>query len=78
MAIILVSLDLRENLYQLMNICKENEWLVDLEYEGIPFQGNRCHINGLLSSFCTLPFNTKHNQSFVHKYFDPTPFLEKI
>lgn len=38
---ILVRLNLREQLYQSMNIRKDKGLLVDLEYEGIPFWCNR-------------------------------------
>lgn len=60
---ILVRMNLREKLYQSMNIGKDKEWLVDLDYEGIPFRCNRCHRYGHISSSFTLPFNPKHNHS---------------
>lgn len=62
MARIQVGLDLRSKLYLTMDIKKENEWLLDLDYEGITFRCNRCHKYEHLLGNCTMSFKANHFQ----------------
>lgn len=50
---------LTRKLYQTMNIGKEKQWLVEMDYEGIPFRRNKCYKYKHLARIFSLSFNPK-------------------
>ena len=65
---VLVLLDFRNDLHADLVIKRGSvEFSQPLDYLGVPFKCNRCHVFGHLMDECSLPFNKKPYSGSAHK-----------